>query len=85
MASVLFARGWQDHGSGRAPGCRGVLRLSAVVNPSPVPSTACRHISSPRASSFVGRFLCDADGVPIKRYAPTTSPLSIEPDIVALL
>ncbi|CAM9572782.1 unnamed protein product [Ascophyllum nodosum] len=31
------------------------------------------------------KFLCDGKGVPIKRYGPTTSPLSFERDIVALL
>jgi len=31
------------------------------------------------------KFLCDAEGVPIKRYAPTSSPLSFENDIVKLL
>lgn len=31
------------------------------------------------------KFLCDADGVPIKRFPPTSSPLSFEADIVKLL
>lgn len=31
------------------------------------------------------KFLCDADGVPVKRYLPTSSPLSIEKDIVELI
>lgn len=31
------------------------------------------------------KFLCDANGVPIKRYLPVNSPLSIEADILALL
>ena len=30
------------------------------------------------------KFLIDKDGIPIKRYAPTTGPNSIEPDIKAL-
>jgi len=30
------------------------------------------------------KFLCDADGVPIKRYLPTTQPLDIIPDMTAL-
>lgn len=30
------------------------------------------------------KFLCDADGVPVKRYLPITSPSDIAPDIVAL-
>jgi glutathione peroxidase len=31
------------------------------------------------------KFLCDADGTPVKRYSPKQSPLSFEADIVALL
>lgn len=31
------------------------------------------------------KFLCDANGVPLKRYAPTASPLSIEKDIQAVI
>ena len=31
------------------------------------------------------KFLCDANGVPVKRYLPTNSPLSIEQDIKDLL
>lgn len=31
------------------------------------------------------KFLCDANGVPVKRYIPTTGPLAIEADIVELL
>lgn len=31
------------------------------------------------------KFLCDKDGVPYKRYAPTTSPKSLESDIMTLL
>lgn len=31
------------------------------------------------------KFLADKDGKPIKRYAPTTEPTSIEPDIKSLL
>ncbi|CAN0570172.1 unnamed protein product, partial [Laminaria digitata] len=31
------------------------------------------------------RFLCDADGVPIKRFGPTESPFSFEDDIKSLL
>lgn len=31
------------------------------------------------------KFLCDANGVPVQRYIPTTSPLAIENDIVKLL
>lgn len=31
------------------------------------------------------KFLVGADGKPIKRYAPTTSPLELVPDIEALL
>jgi len=31
------------------------------------------------------KFLCNSEGVPIQRYIPTTSPLSIENDIKALL
>lgn len=31
------------------------------------------------------KFLCDADGVPVKRFGPTESPLTFEQDIVALL
>jgi glutathione peroxidase len=31
------------------------------------------------------KFLCDANGKPIKRYLPTTSPKAIEQDILALL
>lgn len=31
------------------------------------------------------KFLCDADGVPVKRYLPITSPWSLEKDIVELL
>lgn len=31
------------------------------------------------------KFLCDADGVPVKRYLPTAFPLSIEGDIKKLL
>lgn len=31
------------------------------------------------------KFLCDAEGVPVKRYGPQESPLSFEKDIVALL
>lgn len=30
------------------------------------------------------KFLCDADGVPVKRYLPTTNPLDIAPDILSL-
>ena len=32
-----------------------------------------------------GKFLVDGNGKPVKRYAPTDSPMSIEADIVALL
>jgi len=31
------------------------------------------------------KFLCDRDGIPYKRYAPTTKPLDFEDDIIALL
>eukprot|EP01040_Poterioochromonas_malhamensis_P000720 gene720-769_t len=31
------------------------------------------------------KFLCDKDGVPVKRYLPISNPLSIEKDIVDLL
>mmetsp|Transcript_3742 Transcript_3742/g.5801 ORF Transcript_3742/g.5801 Transcript_3742/m.5801 type:complete len:126 (-) Transcript_3742:243-620(-) len=31
------------------------------------------------------KFLCDSDGVPIKRYGPPQSPLSFEKDIETLL
>lgn len=31
------------------------------------------------------KFLCDANGLPIKRYLPITSPWSMEKDIVELL
>jgi glutathione peroxidase len=31
------------------------------------------------------KFLCDANGVPVKRYAPTTSPLGIVSDIEELI
>jgi len=31
------------------------------------------------------KFLCDADGIPRKRYSPDESPLSFEADIVAML
>ena len=31
------------------------------------------------------KFLCDADGIPVKRYSPITKPLSIEPDLLSLL
>ena len=31
------------------------------------------------------KFLCNSEGVPVQRYAPTTHPLAIEPDIQALL
>lgn len=31
------------------------------------------------------KFLCDRNGVPVKRYAPTTTPLSFEDDILELL
>lgn len=31
------------------------------------------------------KFLVDAEGKPIKRYAPTVEPKDIEPDIKALL
>lgn len=31
------------------------------------------------------KFLCDRDGVPVKRYSPPTKPLSLEDDIVQLL
>jgi len=31
------------------------------------------------------KFLCNKDGVPVRRYAPTTKPLSFEDDIVELL
>mmetsp|Transcript_20377 Transcript_20377/g.34341 ORF Transcript_20377/g.34341 Transcript_20377/m.34341 type:complete len:92 (-) Transcript_20377:2006-2281(-) len=31
------------------------------------------------------KFLCDADGVPIKRYSPKATPLSFEDDILQLL
>jgi glutathione peroxidase-family protein len=30
------------------------------------------------------KFLCDADGVPYKRYAPNTSPVDIVPDLEKL-
>lgn len=30
------------------------------------------------------KFLCDANGVPIKRYMPNTAPLDIGPDILEL-
>jgi len=31
------------------------------------------------------KFLCDADGIPVKRYSPKTNPLSFETDITAFL
>jgi len=31
------------------------------------------------------KFLCDRNGVPVQRYAPTTKPLDMEKDIVKLL
>lgn len=31
------------------------------------------------------KFLCDQEGIPVKRYAPTTAPKSIEKDILNLL
>ncbi len=31
------------------------------------------------------KFLCDANGVPVKRYLPINSPFSLEKDIVDLL
>lgn len=31
------------------------------------------------------KFLCDADGIPIKRYSPLTNPSAIEADILPLL
>jgi glutathione peroxidase len=31
------------------------------------------------------KFLCDRNGVPVKRYGPTVHPLAIELDIIALL
>lgn len=31
------------------------------------------------------KFICDANGVPQRRYSPTTSPLSLEKDILAYL
>jgi glutathione peroxidase len=31
------------------------------------------------------KFLCDGNGIPLKRYGPRTSPLEIENDIAALL
>ena len=31
------------------------------------------------------KFLCDANGVPVKRYLPITAPSKIETDILALL
>jgi hypothetical protein len=31
------------------------------------------------------KFLCDADGVPVKRYGPQQSPLSFESDITSLI
>jgi glutathione peroxidase-family protein len=34
---------------------------------------------------FVVQFLCNRDGVPVKRYAPTTAPLDIVSDIEELL
>ena len=30
------------------------------------------------------KFLCDANGIPVKRYLPITAPLDIESDILAL-
>jgi len=32
-----------------------------------------------------GKFLVDRDGVPVKRYSPTTNPKDLEEDIVKLL
>jgi glutathione peroxidase-family protein len=31
------------------------------------------------------KFLCDSEGVPVKRYGPKQSPLSFEADIQAML
>jgi glutathione peroxidase-family protein len=31
------------------------------------------------------KFLCDANGKPVKRYLPVTNPLSIEDDILAVI
>jgi glutathione peroxidase len=31
------------------------------------------------------KFLCNKDGIPVKRYSPATGPLSFESDIAALL
>jgi glutathione peroxidase-family protein len=40
----------------------------------------CVKASCSAVSVSTAKFLC-VDGVPIKRYLPTTSPLAIEPDI----
>lgn len=52
-----------------------------------------RYLKSAVPGGFLGsslkwnfaKFLCDANGVPVKRYLPINSPMSIEPDIVKLL
>jgi hypothetical protein len=31
------------------------------------------------------KFLCDANGIPVKRYGPKKNPLSFESDIISLL
>ena len=31
------------------------------------------------------KFLCDRNGIPVKRYSPTTNPMAMEKDILSLL
>lgn len=42
-------------------------------------------LSAPDIKWNFGKFLVDKEGVLVERYAPTTSPSSIEPDILKLL
>ncbi len=48
----------------------------------PIPAPVCMIRLS---LSLSLRFLCDAEGLPVKRFAPDESPLTFERDIVTLL
>lgn len=45
----------------------------------------CTYFFGHAACRNFAKFLCDSDGIPVKRYSPKESPMSFEDDIVSLV
>jgi glutathione peroxidase len=66
---------------------------AARNNTHPLFSFLCQRLADTGAFGYLGhgvkwnftKFLCDGNGVPVKRYAPRVNPLAFENDIVELL